>query len=453
MSRESAREVAFKLLLKIKRDHAYSQLALNDALSESALPRRDKNLVTVLVYGTLQRELTLDTVLSSFVREEKKLDDWVRVLLLLSFYQKLYLNRIPDHAIVNEAVSIAKKRGHRGIVGFVNGVLRQFLRRGVPDFSAIEPVGRRLAVQYSHPEWLLDLWEKQWDRQTALRVAEAGNQVPRLFLRVNRTKIDRAQLSERLTREGARTENSPLSPDGLIVKDGLAGTAAAYRKGLLTIQDESSMLVADAVSPSPGMQVLDTCAGPGGKTTHLAERMANKGTVIALDLHQHKTRLIDDAACRLGLTNIETKVMDARKAGSAFPEAHFDRVLVDAPCTGFGVIRRKPEIKWDKTRADAERLASIQRAILEAAAPLVKPGGWLVYSTCTINRDENDRQLNRFLQEHPEFSWESTLFSRFPEKIGRSRVSPETAMLQLFPFQFETDGFFIGCLEKKEQRM
>ncbi|RYL95384.1 16S rRNA (cytosine(967)-C(5))-methyltransferase RsmB [Sporolactobacillus sp. THM7-4] len=450
MSSHTVRETALDLLLSIKKNHAYSQLALNDALLKSHLHDRDKALVTTLVYGVLQRELTLEYALSSFVRKTRKLDDWVRILLLMSLYQKMYLDRIPDHAIVNEATNIAKKRGHRGIAGFVNGVLRQFLRSGEPDLSVIQPENRRLSVQYSHPEWLLELWENQWGRRIALQIAEADNRAPHLYVRVNRLKTTRQALAEKLALEGIATEEARLSPDCLTIQGGQAAATEAYRAGLLTIQDQSSMLVADSVAPAPGMTILDTCAGPGGKTTHLGERMGNKGKIVALDLHEHKTRLIDDAARRLGIRIIETRAIDARKANEVYPEKTFDRVLVDAPCSGLGVIRRKPEIKWEKTKEDADRLTPIQYAILEAAAPLVKPGGWLIYSTCTINRMENDRLLTRFLNDHREFMWEPTFFSRLPRKLKDYRSSPQSSMVQILPFYFETDGFFIGCLKKKE---
>lgn len=450
MIRHSVRETALDLLLSITKKHAYSQLALNEALSESSLSVRDRALVTAIVYGVLQRQLTLDYCLSGFVGSRRKLDEWVRLLLLLSFFQKLYLDRVPDHAIVNEAVTIANKRGHRGVAGFVNGVLRQFLRKGAPDLSAIHPEGRRLSVQYSHPEWLLDMWGLQWDRETALRIAGSDNLPPHTFVRVNRLKLSRAALADRLAKEGIGTSEGTLSPDCLTIEEGQAAMTGAYKDGLLTIQDQSSMLVADAVSPLPGMTVLDACAGPGGKTTHLAERMEDRGKIIALDLHPHKTKLIDDAADRLGISIVETRAMDARDALGFYGAKSFDRVLLDAPCSGFGVLRRKPEIKWEKTAADAESLASVQQSILEASASLVKSGGWLIYSTCTINRAENDDQLNRFLAGHPEFYWEPAFFSRFPQTIQECRLSPGKAMIQLMPFQFGTDGFFIGCLKKKE---
>lgn len=448
MNKISARETALNLLLSISRDQSYSQLALNRSLSEEMIPERDKALVTTLVYGVLQRSLTLDYILSSFV-SGKRLDDWVRLLLQLSFYQKIYLDRIPDHAIVNEAVTIAGKRGHRGISGFVNAVLRRFLREGSPDFSSVKPESRRLSIIYSHPEWLLSLWESQWDRETAIGIADSDNRPPHTFVRVNRTEISRDELISRLEGEGINASKGNLSPDCLKIDSGHVASSQAFENGLMTVQDESSMLVADALDPREGMAVLDACAGPGGKTTHIGERMGNKGKIIALDLHEHKTKLIDRYAERLGLSNIETRAMDARRVDEVFGTEVFDRVLLDVPCSGLGVIRRKPEIRWGKTPEDIRQLIEVQVEILENASRVVRPGGWLVYSTCTINRDENERQLTRFISRHPDFEWEPEFITRFPDELKDCQISSDTSMIQIMPFQFGTDGFFIACLRKK----
>ncbi|BBN98617.1 16S rRNA (cytosine(967)-C(5))-methyltransferase RsmB [Sporolactobacillus terrae] len=450
MSHQTAREMALDLLLSITTKHAYSQIALNEALNAGQLRENDKRLVTTLVYGVLQQKSVLRFYLSSFVNRKRKLDAWVEVLLLLSIYQKVFLDRIPDHAIVNESVTIAKKRGHRGISGFVNGILRRLMREGVPRLSSITPEQKRLSIQYSHPEWLLKLWREQWGLDTAVKTAQADNQPPNLCLRVNRLKLSRQELMEHLAQEGIQTIPGTLSPDCVVVTSGNAVATAAFQKGWFTVQDESSMLVADCVGAEGGMLILDACAGPGGKTTHLGERMNNKGKILALDLHPHKTKLIDQAAKRLGLENIETRAMDARAARDTFGEAAFDRVLLDVPCSGLGVIRRKPEIKWSKTAEEISGLLPIQQTILEEAAPLVKPGGRLIYSTCTIQKEENEQQILAFLKRHPEYRTDSTLFERLPSVLSDDRASRKPGMIQIFPYQFDTDGFFICCLERKD---
>ncbi|MCO7127981.1 16S rRNA (cytosine(967)-C(5))-methyltransferase RsmB [Sporolactobacillus shoreicorticis] len=444
MSKMTARETVLDLLLAITKKHAYSQIVLNETLNAGHLSDKDKGLVTTLVYGVLQQKLILDYYLSSFVEKKRKIDDWVKQLLFMSIYQKAFLDRIPDHAIVNEAVTIAKKRGHRGISGFVNGVLRRILREGLPDLSKIEPESKRNSIVYSHPEWLMGLWEAQWDRETAVKIAEADNLPPSVSIRVNQLKVTRQELADQLAAENIETLPGKLSPDALIVTSGNAVQSQAFQKGYFTIQDESSMLVADAAAPEEGMLVLDACAGPGGKTTHLAERMGNRGRIVALDLHPHKAQLIDHAAERLGLSNIEAHAMDARSARSKLGEASFDRVVLDVPCSGLGVIRRKPEIKWTKLVDEIKGLIPIQQMILEEAALLVKPGGWLIYSTCTIHKDENEKQMAAFLANHSNFRAEASFAKRMP----KAKTDPRDGMLQIMPYMFQTDGFFICCLER-----
>ncbi|MCL1630908.1 16S rRNA (cytosine(967)-C(5))-methyltransferase RsmB [Sporolactobacillus sp. CPB3-1] len=443
--RETARETALNLLMSVVRDGAYSQIALNDALNDGQLSDRDKALVTTLVYGVLQRKLTLAYYLSYFVDRKRRIDDWVEMLLYMSFYQKAFLDRIPDHAMVNEAVMIAKKRGHQGIAGFVNGVLRKMLREGLPDPSVIESPERRMAIQNSHPEWMMHLWTEQWGQEVAVRIAEADNVPPSVSVRVNRLKGSPEELVKRLAAEGVSAVHGHLSRDGLIIKGGHAAGTDAFQEGLFTIQDESSMLVADAVAPKAGMHILDACAGPGGKTTHLAERLKNTGKVVALDLHPHKTQLIERSATRLGLNNIETLAMDARCTRAHFADATFDRVLLDVPCSGLGVIRRKPEIKWSKTADEIKGLIPIQRRLLDETASLVTPGGWLIYSTCTIHKEENERQISAFLAKHPEFQAEPT----FSERMPRKEMDSPAGTLQVMPYMFHSDGFFISCLRRK----
>ncbi|CAM3188253.1 16S rRNA (cytosine(967)-C(5))-methyltransferase RsmB [Sporolactobacillus spathodeae] len=451
MNKITAREQSLDLLLAILKKGSYSPIVLNEALSKNTFSTHDRGLITTLVYGVLQRKMTLDYVLSLYVAKERKLDTWVRVLLWLSIYQKMYLDRIPDHALVNEAVEIAKKRGHRGISNLVNGVLRRLIREGLPDFNAIQPEERRDAIQNSHPEWLLRLWREEWDLETARRIAEADNQPPLVSVRVNRTRLDPDTLIDKLHEVGIDAKSSTLSPDGLVLaSSGSIAASPFFVSGQLTIQDQSSMLVADAVAPEASMLVLDACAGPGGKTTHLAERMDGKGRIIALDLHPHKTKLIDEAAKRLGLDScIETRALDARRAADQFASQSFDRVLLDVPCSGFGVIRRKPEIRWEKNPEDIAQLVKVQKEILERTAPLVRPGGLLIYSTCTISRAENDWQISQFLAEHPEFEPDSDFAQHLPASV-RERVHPLEGWLQLMPFDFNTDGFFIACLRRSE---
>lgn len=453
----SARELALDTLLKVTETGAYSNLQLNRTLQDAQLSKADAALVTELVYGTIQRQVTLDYWLGQFAAKGlSKLQPWVLQLLRLSAYQLLYLDRIPAHAAVNEAVVIAKRRGHQGISGMVNGMLRNMVRcraELVPEAIEADSPSARIAAVHSYPEWMVKRWIEQYGEETAERICASGNEPPHASLRVNRMKNSVAEALQALREAGFDAERSPAAPDsGIVVRRGgnMADTEG-YRNGRWTVQDESSMLVAKSLAPQPGMSVLDCCAAPGGKTTHMAELMEGRGQVWANDVHPHKQQLIEAQAVRLGLSNIEALTGDAAKLGERFAPASMDAVLLDAPCSGLGVIRRKPEIKWTKSPDDVEAIARLQQQLLEAVCGLVKPGGTLVYSTCTIEPAENERQVERFLNEHPEFSldedWpEETLV---PLKEAGLIGSDFKGSLQLLPFHFQSDGFFIARLKKR----
>ncbi|WP_438446755.1 16S rRNA (cytosine(967)-C(5))-methyltransferase RsmB [Gorillibacterium sp. sgz5001074] len=444
-----AREAALDVLTRVDTDQAYSNLLLNQALTKLKLERQEAALATELVYGTIQRLNTIDYFLGRFASKGlERLQPWVRSLLRLSFYQIRYLDRIPPHAAVNEAVNLAKKRGHQGIAGLVNGILRSVLREKdrltLPEKL---PAAERLALEESHPQWLVERWIRRYGEDTAAAMCRANNRHPKASIRVNLLRGTREELARSLAEEGIETRPSELSPQGLILESGgnLAGHGR-FASGEYTIQDESSMLVALAVAPEPGMRVLDCCAAPGGKTTHLSELMGNKGEIIASDVHEHKEKLIREQATRLKLGNIRTVVSDARELAAKYPEASFDRILLDAPCSGLGVIRRKPDLKWTKSEGDITEIAAVQRAILRAVHPLLKPGGLLIYSTCTTEPEENAAQIRRFLEETPGFTPEPFPEGMLPE--GEVREEAKSGMLQLLPHQFDSDGFFIARLRK-----
>lgn len=450
------RELALDILVSVAGAGAYSNLKLNQSLQDANLSRADAGLATELVYGTIQHQRTLDYWLTRFVAKGfNKLQPWVHQLLRMSAYQLLYLDRIPVHAAVNEAVSIAKKRGHQGISGMVNGVLRSMDRSRaelVPSAIKAGSPAEKLAILHSYPDWLVKRWLLAYGEQTTEAICAAGNDSPHGSVRVNSVRGTRAAALEQLAELGLDAEASPLAPAGITTRRGgsLVDTDG-FREGLWTIQDESSMLVAEVVAPAAGMQVLDCCAAPGGKTTHLAELMGNKGKVWANDLHPHKRQLIIDQSSRLGLTNVEAITSDAAQLSERFASGSMDAVLLDAPCSGFGVIRRKPEIKWTKTAADVAAIADIQRELLEAVSGLVKPGGVLVYSTCTIERSENEEQVEHFLQAHPEFeldrNWPESVIHALQEAGAIDEAFKGYA--QLLPQHYGSDGFFIARLLKR----
>lgn len=438
------------MLTRVETEQAYSNLLLNQSLAKHRLDKADAGLATELVYGTIQRQNTLDYHLDRFVAKGiAKLEPWVRSLLRLSLYQLIYLDRIPEHAAVNEAVELAKRKGHAGISGMVNGVLRNALRRKaelvVPH--SLDPAAR-LALEQSHPQWLVEDWIERYGAATAERICRANNEPPHAGVRVNTLRLSRDTLLARMREAGLTARPSALSPTGIVVESG--GNMALtpwYAAGELSVQDESSMLVAEMADPRPGMRVLDCCAAPGGKTAHMAELMNDAGRIVACDLHEHKRELIEAQAKRLGLRCVETRTLDARHLRQSFEAASFERILLDAPCTGLGVIRRKPDIKWTKSRDDVAEIAKLQAELLAGAAGLLAPDGILVYSTCTMSEEENERVVAGFLRDHPEFVPErppAALAARLPEG-----TIAEGGAVTVLPHLFGSDGFFIARLRKR----
>ncbi|MFS0787080.1 16S rRNA (cytosine(967)-C(5))-methyltransferase RsmB [Shouchella sp. 1P09AA] len=445
----TVREVALDALIKIEKNQAYSHLLVNHTLKEAGLSQQDTGLLTELVYGTIARRLTLDYYLSPFLQKgKKKRELWVDVLLRLSVYQMVYLDRIPDRAIVHEAVKIANKRGHKGISGLINGVLRSIQREGVPAVTAIKDEIERLAVETSHPEWLVKKWVAQYGYHDAQAMALQNNQPPETSLRVNQMKVTVADVIAQFETEGIEAVPSNILPElAVTIKKGNPFSTTVYKTGLVTAQDEASMLVGVLAGVEAGMDVLDTCAAPGGKTTHLAEALNGTGSVTSFDLHKQKIRLIQEQVDRLQLSNVKADMQDAKKLTERL-DGSYDRVLVDAPCTGLGVIRRKPDIRWSKTEEDTVRIVDTQRTILENASQFVHQGGTLVYSTCTVDHEENDHVVEAFLDSHG-FEVDTKAYERLPSRVREEgRFGPYG--LTILPQDFKTDGFFMVALKRKE---
>ena len=438
----NVRDAALTILLAVDKNQAYSNLLLHQTIEKYKLDVKDRGLLTEITYGTLQHKITLDYYLEPFIRG--KVDLWVRWLLRMSLYQMHYLSRIPAHAAVNEAVEIAKRRGHKGIASMVNGILRSILREGVRSTADIEDSVERLAIETSHPQWLVERWVESYGYEETADMLRENNIPPVQTVRVKTTKATVENVLTTLEREGVKAVRSEVMPECIHLQTGQAARTAAFKHGLITIQDESSMLPANVLNPQPGMKVLDMCAAPGGKTTHLAEKMQNEGSILAMDLHPHKLDLIDENTARLGLEIVQTAPIDGRKAASFLPKESFDAVLVDAPCSGLGVMRRKPDIKYTKREEDLESLQTIQLAILDNAAQVLKPGGRLVYSTCTVDKRENEGTVEAFLSQHPEM--ESEQLTNLPEKL---LAKQNNGMLQVFPQDFGSDGFFVAAFRKK----
>lgn len=448
MKRVNVREIIHNIVYRIEKDGGFSHLLINHEVKKHQLSDEDKRLLTNIVYGTTQYRLTLDYYLQPFIKGKKKIDDWVMTLLRISLYQMIFLDRIPIHAVIHEAVEIAKKKGHRGIGSFVNGVLRNIQRKGFPSISEIKDIKKRLSIETSHPTWLINRWLKDYGNEITEKIAQINQQEKPQSIRIQPLKTTREEIIKKLQEINMEVEKSFLSEQGVVIKKGNIFDTALFDEGYVTVQDQTSMLVSELLQIEEDMIVLDACSAPGGKATHIAEKLANTGKVYAFDIHKNKTNLIKNNAKRLGLTNIVVDEADARKLKDKFDENTFDRILLDVPCSGFGVIRSKPDIKYNKTEKDIYNLANIQYDILTAVIPLLKEKGKLIYSTCTLTKAENEHIIKRFLAEHDEYEVDEHFFEQLPPELKSSLGVTEYG-IQIFPHTFNTDGFFISRIKKK----
>ena len=445
-----ARETAYRILADVEKG-AYANIILDEYLRVQQLSALDRGLVTEIVYGAVKYRLKLDWIIGQLVQKPAKLEIGPRLILRLSLYQLLFLERIPPSAVVNEAVKLGKKIFHTGVAGLINGALRNYLRNpgqvSWPDAKK-QPL-EYLEVCHSHPRWMVARWLKRYGFDNTQKFCEFNNKPADLWIRTNMLRCSREDLIERLKDEGCAVEKSRRIPEGLLLMTAPPLTCLpSFTDGLYTVQDESSMLVAHVVRPAPGQEVLDVCAGPGGKSTHLAQLMENKGLILACDVHGHRLSLIEDNARRLGVVIIKTVLADATKM-AATHEAKYDLILVDAPCTGLGVLRRRADSRWRKQEGDIKALAELQKQILENALSMLRVGGRLIYSTCTIEPEENEENIAWIIQKHPEIR-AVNLSSYMPYKVETEEEKLEMSggVRQYLPFIDNMEGFFIAALEK-----
>ena len=434
-----ARLTAAKLLLKMENSDSYSNILLDSALSESGLSERDRAFAAALFYGVTERKMTLDFIIKQYSSVEfEKIESEALAVLRMGIYQMLYMDSVPDSAAVNESVKLCKKLRLFGASGFVNGLLRSLARNGKQvDYSGLE-TAERLSIEYSCPRWIAEKWTREYGEENAVKALKASIGAPPIYARVNTTKISDEDLVKLLKKEGIKaTVNPRLAGCIRLEKTGDIEQSEAFKQGLFHVQDVSSQLCCLTLKPIVNETVLDICAAPGGKSFTMAELMGNNGKVIGMDLYEQRTGLIASGAERLGLRIVEARVNNAARFNEELPQA--DRVLCDVPCSGLGVIRRKPEIKY-KSEADFEELPRLQKAILDVSARYVKPGGTLVYSTCTLSRAENDEVAQEFAATHPEFS---PIVQPIP--YSGAENSP---MRTFFPEEDGGDGFFTASFRR-----
>ncbi|BAS27438.1 16S rRNA (cytosine(967)-C(5))-methyltransferase RsmB [Limnochorda pilosa] len=448
-----ARQAAARVLLRVERNQAFANRALAAELDRGNLPSRERALATQLVYGTLRWQGRLDGWIGRLAgRASSQLDPATRVILRLAGYQVLILSGVPPEAACDQAVRLAHGLRPQA-AGLVNAVCRRMSRREAVDPPAGQEGDRtaRLAELHSHPRWLVERWAARVEPPELEAWLEANNRESPVAVRVNRLRSDPDRAAASLVREGFQVEPGALLSEALRVHGGRIGDAAAFRSGWITPQDESSQLAAHLLAPRAHEQVLDLCSAPGGKATHLAELMEDRGRVVAVDLHPGKLRQVEEAARRLGLRSIETQPHDARVLPPEW-EGRFDRVLLDAPCSGLGVVGRRPEIRW---RSDEETIRSrvpLQQALLARAVRALRGGGRLLYTTCSVEPEETRAQAAWLVEQHPQMvPVARSEVEALLERAGVHGLHPgDGGDVVLLPHRNGTDGFFLALFEKKE---
>ena len=428
----NSREVALNIINRVLIEGAYSNLVLSNELNEVDLNEKDRALVTELVYGTIRRKKTLDMIISNYIKDISLMDERVLNILRMAIYQMHFLDKVPEFAACNEAVELAKQISVQDSK-LVNGILRSYTKN--PDDMDIKDKIDRLVYQYSYEPWFIRMIYKQYGEENGRKILAGLNATPKVTVRVNTSKADYDEVYERLEEMGYDVEEGYACPEAIIIKGGSSiENNELFNEGLITVQDESAMIVTPLLDLEKGDIALDLCAAPGGKTTHMAELLEGEGKVYAFDLHENKLSLITD--------NVEVEAMDATKLDSRYV-SFADKVLIDVPCSGLGIIRKKPEIKWNKSRKSLKDLVPTQRAIMENAWTYLKTGGTMLYSTCTLNVEENQENIEWFLNKYKDAKVEKIFLGNMDNFIYNNDGS-----LTILPNEY-MDGFFVAKISKK----
>ena len=444
------RQLAFDALREILKKDAYADVALDRHLAKSKLDDRDRALATELVYGCVRRQRSLDATIDRLAtKPAARQPPDLRALLHLGFYQLAYSDRIPASAAVDTSVELAKTNRLSGLSGFVNGVLRQYVRTygdAAPCFEDITDPIAHLATRASFPDWIVRHWVEQLGWDEAEQLCQTFDRAPQIHLRVNRRRTTREDILAQFAEGGIDAEPIAGLPDGIRLLSGAGQIVKlpSYGEGLWTVQDGSAQLVTYLLDPQPGEFVVDACAAPGGKTTHAAELMDDRGAIWACDRTASRLKKVASNAARLKLDSINALGGDSREQPQFVGKC--DRVLVDAPCSGLGTLHRRADLRWRQTEANAKELATLQGELLDAAATWLKPEGVLVYATCSIHEPENESVVRAFLDRHPDWTTVAP-----PEgNPARAFLSDNTGdRLKLWPHRSGMDGFFMVRLARR----
>ena len=404
----------------------------------------DKSLLYELVYGTIRWKNKLDYIIDQFIpsKKLKKFQIEIVEIIRLGLYQLFFMGNIPDYAAVNESVILAKKYGSIGASGLVNAILRRIIREkdNIKYLNVNDDPIKYISVNYSHPEWMVKRWVKRYGFEKTIELCNANNLRPPIYIRTNTLKTDREKLLKYLSDEGIEARESPYLNESIEIvslKNPIY-ELSSYKLGLFQVQDEGAMLISHILDPKPGEVIVDACSAPGGKTTHIAELMQNRGKILAIDINAKRLDLLRENCSRLGITIVEVIEADSSQLNIY---GFADRVIVDVPCTGLGVLRRRVESRWRKTIDHVYTLPELQYKILENSASCLKPKGIIVYCTCTIEPEENEQVIDRFIKAHPNFKIQS-VEPFIPAQLRDKNIVTPEGFMQTFPHLHNMDGFF-----------
>lgn len=445
---DKTRKLALEILYKIDKEGAYSNIVLNEMLNKNKnnLNKKDIGLISEIVYGVTTWKLTLDEIIKNHSSVKiKKISPWILNILRMSIYQIVFLDKIPKSAAVNEGVNLAKRYGNKGSIGFTNAVLRKIDKKDYEGLFEIKDKKEMISKTTSMPIWIIEEFIKEGLTYEQIKeICRNSNKRPNISIRVNKLKTTKESLIEKLKAKNIDvTEKSELDDFIILNKAKDIENMEEFKQGLFTVQDEAAGLTALILNPKENEEVLDACSSPGGKTTYMAEIMKNKGKIEALDIHEHRTKLVEDAANRLGINIIKVHLQDATKFDKDY-EKKFDKILLDVPCLGIGVLKRKPDIKWQRKVEDIKKITKIQTEILNTCSSYLKKGGELVYSTCSIFKSENQDIINKFVEENENFKIQEIILPKHAEDIKNyfEKFIIDRKFLQVYQNQ-KTDGFFI----------
>ena len=449
---DKAREIALKILYKIDVDNAYSNIVLDEMIKQNNnnLNQKDIGLISEIVYGVTTWRLTLDTIIKKYSKIRlKKISPWILNILRMSIYQIVFLDKIPKSAAVNEGVNLSKRYGHKSSSGFVNAILRKVTKQDYEELFNIENVEERISKIYSIPEWIIEeLKQEGMEINKIEEICKNSNIRPKVSIRVNTLKTTKEKLKNRLLEKQINVEDGILKDFLILDKVKNIENMKEFKEGLFTVQDEAAGLTALILNPKKEEKILDACSSPGGKTTYIAQIVDNNAEIEAWDLHESRIKLVEQNAKRLGINIIKTKVNDA----SIYKEDYFqkfDKILLDVPCLGLGVLKIKPDIKWQRKNEDIETISKIQYEILNTCSKYLKKGGKLVYSTCSILDKENKDIISKFLKENNNFEIEKIDISKYENKNYNyfENYIVDNKFIQVYQNE-KTDGFFICKLKK-----